>query len=450
MGVTHPKMKKKINQNNGVNQVALVNSKDNQITIINSPTEHMSWLIRNGKLEEASEVFAKIYKEAEKMHPLYPKYIYKPVEFGSNIVFEHRPAYKEIAKQFPLKYKGRFSINDKDILQGETFRELLTRKYFSQEKISIDMKYIETWIGDQLIDSPFTIEQHAVKEAEWFIVPEKLPPPVKAKLVLSDDKIDRFRIDYLELRIIEISKKEDKITLSNIYQESSPVILSLTIPGVFSNGSSIIVSSKFNIRIRESFEGRVIAEKTFLEFMKYANQSLKMSLVEIEKQREFFTAESMNLDNPDDTKYTDGRIEILSELMLIENALDVQFQLPNKMDNDDFDKIEILKAIVEDKEITTEINNFSAVFDNKEALQKIVNDIKDRPIMVTGQEEVVIELFSVKFENIRASYTFENLVVINPERIRKKLEYLDDGETVNVDFKPGTKNIVKTRYRIQN
>jgi hypothetical protein len=441
-------MKKEINQNDGFNQVALVNSKDNQITIINSPIEHMSWMIRNGKLKEASEVFAKIYKEAGKMHPLYPSYIYKPVEFGSNIVFEHRPASKEIAKQLPLRYKGKFSINDKDISQGETFKELLTRKYFSQEKISIDMKYMETWIGEQLIDDPFSIEKHAVKEAEWFILPEKLPPPVKTKLVVSENKIDRVIIDYLELRVVEMSKKEDIITLSNTYQENSPIVISLTLPGIFSNESSIIVSSKFDIKIREGFEGKVIAEKTFLEFMKYANQSLKMSLVEIEQQREFFTAEGMNLDNPYDNKYTDGRIEILTELIKIEKALDVQFQLPETMDKKDFKKIEILNAIVEDSEIITEIDSFDAVFDSKDALQRMVYDIKDRPVMITGQEDQVIELFGVRFESIKVSYTFENLIVKNPDRIRKKLEYLDDGETVKVEFIPGTKNTVKTRYRM--
>lgn len=444
-------MKKEINQDEGVNQVALVNSNENEITIINSPIEYMSWLIENGKLKEASEVFAKLYKQAEKIHPLHPNYTYKPVEFGSKLVFEHRPANKQIAEQLPLKHKGSFSIKDKDISNSETFRELLTRKYFSQEKISIDMKRIETWIGDKLIDNPFSLEQHAVKEAEWFIVPEKLPPPIKTKLVVSENEIDRVIIDYIELRVIDISKKEDedKITISNIHQENSPIVLSLTLPCIFSNELSIMGSSKFDFKVRENFEGTVIGEKTFLELMKYTNQSSKLILIEIEQQKEFFKAEDMNLNNPQDSKYTDDRIAILSELMRIENTLEVQFQLPEKMGHDDFEKIEILKAIVENKEIITEIDKFSTVFDNKDVLQKMVYNIKDKPITITDQEDKEIELFGVKFDNIEALYTFENLIVKNPERVRKKLEYFEEGETVKVEFKPGTKNFVKIRYKIR-
>ena len=106
-------------------------------------------------------------------------------------------------------------------------------------------------------------------------------------------------------------------------------------------------------------------------------------------------------------------------------------------------------AIIEEKEIKTKIENFSAVFDNKEALHKMIYEVKDSPIMITGHEEKVIDLFGVKFENIKVTHRFENLIIKNPDRIKKKLEYLDEGETVKVEFVPGTRNIVITRYYIE-
>src|SRR5690606_26873294 len=104
---------------------------------------------------------------------------------------------------------GRLAINDADFNEDETLGEFLTRKYFSQEKISIDIKYLETWIGEQLIDDPLSIEQQAINDGEWFILPRKLPPPIKAKLVLTEET-DRVIIDYLELRITSINNKENK------------------------------------------------------------------------------------------------------------------------------------------------------------------------------------------------------------------------------------------------
>lgn len=444
-------MKKGIIQNNGFNQVALTQSNNNQITIINSPTEYMSMLIQNGRLEEAARVFKQVYNEAEKLHPLYPNYTYKPVELGSKIVFEHRPANKKVAEQLPLQYRGKFSIEDKDYLQGENLNDFLRRKYFSQEKIKIDMKYIETWIGEQLIDDSISLESHIVDEGEWFILPGKLPPPIKAKLVFSDTETDRVVIDFLELRVVEFNNKKNTIQISNIYQKSSPIVISLIIPRIFSDKPMTESTSKINIKIREEFEGTVIAEKTLLEFMKYSSQSSRMCLVEIEKLREFFMAESIGLDDPHDSKYTNARIAILSELMKIENAFNVQFQLPDKMEQDDFNMIEILKSIIQDKEITTTFGNFNAIFESegKDGLQKMVSDMEEKPVMIGFREDIEIELFGVNFKNIEASHKLENAVINNPERIRKKLEYLEEGETVKIDFKPGTKNTYRIKYEMK-
>jgi hypothetical protein len=441
-------MKKGINQSEGVNQVALINSNDNQVTIINSPNDYMSWLIKNGEIEEAVEVFAKVYKQTEKLHPLYPLYTYKPIEVGSKFVFEHSPANKTIAEKLPLQFRGKFTINDRDFNDGETLGEFFTRKYFSQEKISLDMKYIETWIGEQLIEDSISIEQHAVNDGEWFILPRELPPPIKAKLVLTE-QADRVIIDYLELRVTEVNNKENRIEINNNHQENSPIIVTLTIPSIFMNNTAIGNSSKFNIKIRENYDGKIIAEKTFLEFMKYVELSSRMSLIDVETQKLFFTAESIKLDNPEDIQDIDNRLSLLTDLLRIESVLHVEFQLPEIIYEEDFEKIQILKAIVEEKEITTKIENFSAVFDNKDALQKMVYEVKDSPIMITGHEERVIDLFGVMFENIKVTHRFENLVVKSPDRIKKKLEYLDEGETVKVEFTPGTRNIVISRYYIE-
>ena len=441
-------MKKEIKQSEGINQIALINSKDNDITIINNPNEYISSLIRKGKLEEAVDVFAEVYNQFEKLHPLYPNYIYKPVELGSKIVFKHHPASKEIAEQLPLHYKGKFSIKDKDLRKDETLGDFITRKYLSQEKISVDIKYIETWIGEHLIDNPFSFENQLVDNAEWFILPDKLPPPIKSKLVLSDDRVDRTVIDYLELRVTEVNNNENRIIISNKHQVSSPIVLALTIPNILSDKTVIEGSSKFDIKIRQGFEGRVIAEKLFLQFIKYAGQSTKISFIELEEQKEFFSAEDMNLDDPQDPEVIEERISILNDLLQIEDALEVEFQLPDIIEREDFEKIFILKRIIEDKEVIASIDSFSAVFDNIEALRKMIYVLKNQPVTVTAKEKMVIELFGIKFENIGVSHTFDNLIIKDPERIKKKLEFLDIGDTVNVEFEPGTKNIVSTRYNI--
>lgn len=109
--------------------------------------------------------------------------------------------------------------------------------------------------------------------------------------------------------------------------------------------------------------------------------------------------------------------------------------------------IQILKSIIEDKEVITKIENLNAIIDNKEALEKLISDVRGKPFMIAGQEEKVIKLFGVSF-NLNIQYKFENLVVKDLERVKRKLEILEEGETAKIDFVPGTKNKAITRYSI--
>ncbi|MHC8515867.1 hypothetical protein [Sporosarcina sp. ITBMC105] len=442
------KREKGINQINGANQVAMINSSNNNVTIINNPVEYMSYLIKNGKLEEVVELLSEVNKKTETLHPMYPHYTYNQVKIGSKIAFKHTPVNEIAAKKYPLKFKGKLSITDPDFNNNETIEEFLTRKHFLQEKVSIDVKYIETWIGEQLIQDSISLEQQAIKDGEWFIIPKELPSPVKAKLVMTEET-DIVIIDYLELRVTNIDKSGNKLEISNSFQKNSPIQLVLTIPisSFFDDNSSVVKNSKFNIQIRENFEGKLSAEKIFLEFMKYAGLSSKMKFIDIEKNKVFFSSENLHLDKPEDFSEVDDRISLLKDLKQIQDELDVEFKLSEIIYEQDFEMIQILKSIIEDKEVITKIENLNAIIDNKEALEKLISDVRGKPFMISGQEEKVIKLFGVSI-NLNIQYKFENLVVKDLERVKRKLEILEEGETAKIDFVPGTKNKAITRYSI--
>lgn len=68
------------------------------------------------------------------------------------------------------------------------------------------------------------------------------------------------------------------------------------------------------------------------------NQNIEKNLLRIymvqhriEKQKEFFSSEGINVNNTQDLEYLNERIAVLSELFEIEIVLDVQFHLPEKM-----------------------------------------------------------------------------------------------------------------------
>lgn len=442
--------KTKINQSNGLNQIAISDSNNNQITITNSPRDYISYLIKSGKRLEAADAFADVYKQIGEIHPLHPLYTYKPIELGSKIVFQHQPLNTAIAKQYPIKYRGRLSIIDKDMKPDETINEFLSRKHFRQEKIQIDVKYIETWIGKEKVIDPLSFEQNAIKEGKWYILPAPLPPPIKAKLVavgLEDNVI----IDYLELRTAKINKAENIGVISNEHQKNSPVLFSLTIKNFFnSNPTTNRFDINMNFKIREDFERTVVAEIIFLTFMKCTINDSSMILSDLEKGVNFFEAQPSTPDKNYDVETIDERLSLLNNLRRIELYFGMKFHLPDDMVDEDFRNLEILKAIMEDKEVVTGLGNLNATFNGVDGLERLLDDAEEKAIKITADSSDLlnINLFGAEINNIYMSYTAEDIKVKNPAKIKEKIRLFDEGETIKVEFTPGRKNKLSTRYSI--
>lgn len=442
--------KTEVNQSNGLNQIAISNSNNNQVTIINSIKDHISYLIRSGKRQEAADEFAKVIKQMGEIHPLHPLYTYKPIELGSKIVFQHQPLNAEIAKQYPIKYRGRLSIIDKDMKSGETINDFLSRKHFRQEKIQIDVKYIETWIGKEKVIDPLSFEQNAIKEGKWYMLPAPLPPPIKAKLVATGLE-NNVIIDYLELRTTNINQEENIGVISNEHQKNSPVVFSLTLKNFFNND---LTNNRFDIdmkfKIREDFERTVMAEIIFLNFIKCTINNSSMILSDLESGVNFFEAQPSASDTDYDIESIDERLSLLNNLRSIEHYFGVKFHLPDNMADEDFVNLEILRAIMEDKEVVTGIGDLSATFNGVDGLKRLIDDAEEKSIKITAgsSNQLNINLFGAEINNINMAYTVEDIKIKNPERIREKIRLFDEGEVIKVDFIPGEKNRLSTRYSV--
>ncbi|PKG47202.1 hypothetical protein, partial [Planococcus sp. Urea-trap-24] len=301
-------MKKKgIEQNNGIVQVGLQDSDNNEVTIIVTPREIMEKLMEQGRHDEAIAELKKMHDMVGQSHPFYPYYKYKTIHFGNKMVLQHEPLDREVAERYPLIFRGKATVDENEFEEGESFEELLARKRLSQEIIKIDMKFLETWIGEQKIENDFTLEQEAVKGGEWVIMPEKLPPPLRVKLALRGEQ-EHIIVEYLELRLTKLSKKENLIVISNEQQENCPYLLKLLIDYKDEQEQKETFKGKVNFLLRENFKGLVKPEKKMLEFIKYTQECDVLDIVDIERQKSIFLTEEFSLDDKEDLKVIKRKI----------------------------------------------------------------------------------------------------------------------------------------------
>ena len=446
-------MKKKgIEQNEGIVQVGLQNSDNNEVTIIVTPREMIEKLMEQGRHGEAITELKKIHDMVGQSHPFYPYYKYKTIPFGDRMVLQHEPLDKEIAKLYPLIFRGKVTIDENEFEEGESLEELLTRKRLSQERLKIDMKFLETWIGEQKIENDFTLEQEAVKDGEWVIMPEKLPPPLRVKLALRGEQ-EHTIVEYLELRLTKLSKKENLIIISNEQQKNCPYLLKVLIDYRDEQEQKQTFKGKVNFLVRRDFVGLVKPEKTILEFLKYTQVCDVLDIVDIERQKSIFLTKEFSVDDKEDLDIIDRKLAFLNELVEIEAFFDVKFRMALEISSTDFMNIGILKSIIKKEPIKNTFEAISLMLgDKKSALGFYQNTVDAKGVLITAEEreEKEIHLFGASIKNIHTKWTLDNVKIADSEKLKNKLKYMEEGDTVNVRFIPGTKNVISYEYSLQD
>ncbi|MFP3356269.1 hypothetical protein R0K17_02810 [Planococcus sp. SIMBA_143] len=441
-------MKKRgIEQNQAIAQVALQNSNNNEVTVIVNPKEMIKKLMEQGKWSEAIAELKEIHDMIGQSHP-HPYYKYKTVIVGNRMVLQHEPLDNEIAKRYPLSFKGKATIDKTEFEEGESFEDLLIRKRLAQDTIKVDMRFLETWIGEQKIEDDFTLEQEAAKDGEWVIVPEKLPPPLRVKLVLHGEQKHTI-VEYLELRLTKKSKKENLIIISNSHQENCPYLLSLSINLRDEQQQKQTFKGKVSFLVREGFEGLVKPEQTILEFLKYTQKCDVLDIVDIERQKSIFLTEEFSLDDKEDLEVIDKKLAFLKELIKIENFFDLKFQIGLEISSADLMNIDILKSIINKEPIKNTFEENSIMLSDKKSALGFYNktfDTKGILITIEEKEEKEIHLFGTSIKSIYMKWTLNNVKFADSEKLKNKLDYMEDGDVVNVKFIPGTKNEISYEY----
>ena len=171
-----------------------------------------------------------------------------------------------------------------------------------------------------------------------------------------------------------------------------------------------------------------------------------MELIDIERQKMLFSASQITFEDLGELEEVKERMNFLDVLYRIEKYFNVELTLPEKITDEDDENIEILLSVVEEKEVIRTFKDLSLNINEKQALELLVNDIKESAFMLTATIIKEIELFGVKFPKLNGDYKIENIATKFPGKVKKKLEAFDEGDIVKVQFKPGTRNEIITKY----
>jgi hypothetical protein len=440
--------KKRIDQRAGQLQVALQDSNNNNIKIISNPKDHIEELLKSGKLKDAAEYLGDIHKLYQQAHPLWPFYIYKPVSYGNKTVLDHKPVNKQASNEYPLMYKGTFTIDVKKYGETLSFNELIRKATARQEEIQMNIKYIETWIGNTKIDDEGTLVREAVKDGSWVIIPRELPPPIKIKVVKENETI----LDYIELNLSDIEK--EYIVLDNSKQETSKFLVTLRIDKhAFINDNEqndglLNVNTKFNLSIKEGHQGNILANYKILHFILGTLKNQNMSFVNLETGGNFAVVNNYSAENKESISDIERDLELIKDLMAIEKHFNIEFVLPEKIEKDDYECIDILLSVLRNKERKGKFNDLILDYSQKDGLQDLIKKAENLDkLLFKMNTEIKVELFDQTVTDIIQEDTLDNLIIEDVEKVKRKLSDMEDGETIKVKLIPNSNNQITTVYK---
>ncbi|WP_025118148.1 hypothetical protein [Bacillus sp. H1m] len=422
----------------GDNNLAFLNS---EVNIVVSIYDEIDQLIRNGKFNKVAELMKQVNSFIGTKHPFYPHYRYKPVQFGDTVIYEHEPLTSEAKDKYPLSMKGTFKIPKEKLDGYNTLDELIEDAYFKQEEIEINMTSLTTWLGDTLVETPNLDASLSSAKAKWVISPKPLPEPLKLSLYFKG-KTDITIIDYLEMGI---SGKEDNkfILIDNSKQKNTKLLVSLVLP-INSNSDGEYISihdATLNLKIKNEFRGNVEALRSLLYFFKLtSDKSKKLALKNLSENNDFLIVSNVSFNG--DVTELEKDYHFFDRLFKVEKYYNLTFTVPEILNQDNWESLEILERSMENKPIIKKLQKVTMTFTEKEPVQNILSVFDSEKIvkklkLTNSRPEGGIEFFNVVIPIEKVESIYNSVQIVDLDRLHGKLEYMDEGESIKIVFIPG-------------
>ncbi|MGN4752782.1 abortive infection system toxin AbiGii family protein [Bacillus cereus group sp. MYBK220-1] len=418
-------------KNKGNNNTFNVNS---PLIINQSSGEEIQRLVASGKQDEAIALMTRIIKGVSAQHPVHPHWRYNfSVDKNGKVSLEHVPNYAEAVFTHPLRINTNILIPEEITSKFKNLDELVRYSYEKQIPLEFNLNFFETWIGETLVER---VEGNKTSgDLVLKIFNREFPPPTPMKLYFPTSK-NHFGYDYLEIGLTKI--EDDYMFLGNEQQKNCPVLVQIQI-----NPSNH--SANFNIKLNESHITDVESQLEFNKFLLNMKE-YPITLKALKNNTEVLVAKNWSADIESDEvgKY----IDLLEILLDIEKHYKVKFKLAETITEDDRNCIFILRNCMNGLHINGTFKYAKFTTNSKKDVKDLLNGFANNNelCLCVSCDKPYLILFGIKFEFKRSILTYDSVKVTNLNRLYGFLQYMGEGDTIEIEFVPGEKNTFREEY----
>lgn len=295
------------------------------------------------------------------------------------------------------------------------------RAYRSQAHIEFDIVTAKKYLGEVL--DPIQNEAEELSGKHMVMKPPAFPAAFPCSVIVDGETI----VDYLLLRTKKI-EDDGIVVITNEEQENFnfKVILMVNVE----NASLNIITTPVNPSNEEAFKYRLFLKKAMFA-KSIALKSLRHNVIIISSKANLTPHECDNLDS---------EIEFLKKVVAIEKYFRSTLTIPGEITVDDHRVINRLYSMITAGEHYGTCSRFTMSFELSTELRNAISTLGERVCRFTCHVDEEVDLFGQKlcFTILKK---FDGLRLENFEKVKAKLEVLEDGDILKLAFVSGTDDL---------
>lgn len=413
--------------------VATINDKTNQI--LDKITESRSLFsldeamkyAEEGRINDIGREIKKSLDCLSVQHPYYPDF---KIDYAHGNLIS-APVTPEAAKRFPPSMTFTGAIRFGDEYYNDPSGNPLDYSYRHQLPMTMEVERVKKYLGER--PDPFQDDVAELAGKTMIAEPPAFPPAFPCSIKIGTEVF----FDYVLLRTQEI-EDDGTYVISNKEQKGYLYFEIRINPNKPSQPD-------FKIKIEKG------SNKDRLKYVKFMNTLSKeknLHIYLLDESEDFLAGYINDFDLHTGFASIDEEIDYLERVCTIEDYFDVKLPSEGGVSMADFDKIIRISDLIRNDQIegTWTQATFTGITTQhfRDELKSLENTEVHNLSFVWADH---VELFGVELE-FRVLRSFISARIMNYDRVKKKVELLDDGESIKIIFCAGNDNRVVETLKI--
>lgn len=375
-------------------------------------------LSKDGKFQEIEKELQEMLKRISLEHPLYPYYGYN----CRNGVIGSNPLTSESVTKYPPRLKLKVQLRS-----DNHFYNPFDYAYRHQIPVVMDVLEAEQYLGN--VRDP--IQNDAPNYINSTIVAS--PPKFPAAIPCSIKIRDKTYYEYVLFRTQEI-EDDGTCVISNIEQDEA-----------------ICFEFRFNPAESKIFDYKAIIKHSnnhellkYIQFVYDLSKEKELHIYVLSEKKDLLFGNVNNITLNTGFSNIEAELDFLKRICEIEDYFNVEIVIPEEIKQEDFDVVCLLSDLICNKEIRSTWEELSITNVVDKQLRDSIGVWKDDEyscVIVSNCNAVIFGTDII----YKVMTTYKSVKIADLEKLKQKLNDLDNGDSVKIKFKSGDdKTIIST------